>query len=216
MKTKFIYLSALLVMLAACKKEESKTETTVISTPTDTVAVTETALQPMDSVAMEKAWQEYATPNDKHKMLADEAGSWTEDVTMWYAPDAKPMTTKMTAEVKMSLGGRFQTSVHKGNFMGMPFEGMNTVAYNNASGKYAQTWIDNMATGIMYMEGTYDESTKTINFSGECVDPLTKKSKKMRQTYAVVDKDTRKMESFDNTPDGKEYKSMEIIMKRKK
>ena len=115
-----------------------------------------------------------------------------------------------------ALGGRYQVANHKGTFMNMPFEGTSTVGFNNASGKFSQTWMDNMATGIMYMDGTYDEATKTISFSGECVDPMTKKPKKMRQTYAVVDKDTRKMESFDTSPDGKEYKSMEIIMKRKK
>lgn len=216
MKTNLIYASALLLAMASCKKEETKTETTVV-TPTDTVTVVEeTPAVPMDSAAMEKAWQEYATPGDMHKMLADEVGSWTEDVTMWYGPDAKPITNKMTAEIKMAFGGRYQVANHKGSFMGMPFEGTSTVAFNNASQKFSQTWMDNMATGIMYMDGTYDEATKTISFSGECVDPMTKKPKKMRQTYAVVDKDTRKMESFDTTPDGKEYKSMEIVMKRKK
>lgn len=215
MKTNLLYAAALVFAMASCKKEETKTETTVIE-PKDTVATAETATVPMDSAAMEKAWTDYATPGEMHKLLAGDTGNWTEDVTMWYGPDSKPVTNKMTAEIKMVLGGRYQQSIHKGTFMGMPFEGMSTVAYNNASGKFSESWVDNMATGIMYMEGSYDESSKTINFSGECVDPLTKKPKKIRQTFAIVDNDSRKMESFDYTPDGKEYKSMEIVMKRKK
>jgi hypothetical protein len=35
-----------------------------------------------------------------------------------------------------------------------------------------------------------------------------------RETYTIVDANTRKMEMFD-TKNGQEYKSMEIIMKRK-
>ncbi|MGK4568457.1 DUF1579 domain-containing protein [Flavobacterium sp. 3HN19-14] len=122
----------------------------------------------------------------------------------------------MTCENKMILGGRYQQSTHKGMYMGMPFEGMSTVGYNNASGEYNETWVDNMGTGVMYLTGKYDPATKAVNYTGDCVDPMTKKSKKIKQTYTIVDENTRRLESYENDPSGKEYKSMDITMTRKK
>ena len=214
MKTNHLYLGALLICLSACKKEE-KTEITT-DVKKDTIVAETPPPVKMDSAAMMKAWAEYSTPGENHKMLASENGKWDESMIMKMDPDAPEEKMTMSCVNKMILGGRYQQSIHTGTYMGKPFEGISTVGYNNASGEYNQTWTDNMATGIMYMTGKYDEATKTINFTGDCVDPMTKKPKKIRQTYQIVDNDTRKMESFDIGPDGKEYKSMEITMTRKK
>ncbi len=216
MKKSYVYLGALLIAMTACKKEEVKVEMTDKDT---TNVVTNDApaeaAKPMDSLAMQKAWEEYATPGEMHKMLADEAGSWTAESKMWMDPSAPPQTSTMKAEIKMALGGRYQEGKYTGTMMGQPFEGKGTVAYNNASGEFEQTWMDNMGTGIMHMSGKYDPATKTVNYSGNCIDPMTKQPKKYRQTYKIVDDKTRVMEMFDNGPDGKEYKSMEITMHRK-
>ncbi|MGK4568456.1 hypothetical protein [Flavobacterium sp. 3HN19-14] len=77
MKTNYIYLSALLICLSACKKEV-KTETEVTTTEKDTVKTETPAPVAMDSAAMMKAWTEYATPGENHKMLANETGKWDE------------------------------------------------------------------------------------------------------------------------------------------
>jgi len=210
---------ALLLMTAACKKNVEKAAD-ANAVPTDTTTVkTETAeaAVPMDSAAMEKAWIAYATPGEAHKMLAKDDGNWDEEVTMWTKPnDPKPMKTKMTATAKMVFGGRYQEMEHKGTMMGQPFEGHGTVAYNNASKKIESTWIDNMGTGMMYLSGAYDGTSKTMELKGEMADPMTGKNKPCRETFTVIDDNTRKMEMFDVTPDGKEYKSMEIVMTRKK
>ena len=76
-----------------------------------------------DEAAM-KAWQEYMTPGDIHKMLASSDGAWTEDITMWMAPGQPATKSTATAENKMIMGGRYQQSKHTGTFNGMPFEGM--------------------------------------------------------------------------------------------
>ncbi len=217
MKKNAILAGLLLLTLASCKKEvEVKTETVVKN---DTVAVQpETTPEiAMDSVAMQKAWEEYSMVGEPHKILATDVGTWTEDLTFWMSPDDKnPQKHTAVAEIKMILGGRYQEQRHKGKMMGMDFEGISTMAYNNASGEYTSTWIDNMGTGMMIASGKYDEASKTIKLSGEMVDPMTKKNKKFREVMTMVDADTRKMESYDTAPDGTEFKSMEIVMKRKK
>lgn len=57
-------------------------------------------------------------------------------------------------------------------------------------------------------------NTKTINFVGNSIDPMTGKDMKVRETFKIVDKNTQVMEMF-MTQDGKESKSMEIKFTRK-
>jgi len=218
MKKPHFYLAVMLICLSACKKEV-KTETTATdSTGVKTEAVTtETAVKPTDTAAMHKAWEVYMTPGEMHKKMAKDTGSWTLDLTFWMGPDdTKPTKSTATAETKMILNGLYQQSTNKGNMMGMPFEGISTLAYDNAAEQYISTWIDNMGSGIMILKGKYDETSKAVQMAGEIVDPVTKKPKKVRETITVIDPDTQKMEMFDTSPEGKEFKSMEIIMKRKK
>lgn len=217
MKKIILAVVALVLMTAACKKaEEKKMDDTTVAT--DTIVVKEeTPAAPMDSVAMQKAWEAYMTPSDVHKKLAKDNGTWDEETTMWMSPeDTKPTKNKMVAVSKMILGGRYQETRHTGNFMGQPFEGISTVGYDNASKKMVSSWVDNMGTGIMYMSGDYDGNSKTVEYKGQVTDPLTGKVKASRELFTMVDDDTRKMEMFDVTPEGKEYKSMEITMKRRK
>ena len=96
----------------------------------------------------------------------------------------------------------------------MPFEGISTLAYDNAKKVFVNTWIDNMGTGIMSMEGTYDSVNNVINFSGKSTDPITGKDCTMRQTFTQVDDNTQKMEMWDDMY-GSERKSMEMISKRR-
>lgn len=160
-----------------------------------------------------KAWQDYMTPGDVHKMLASSDGTWNEDITMWMDP-AKPTKSTATAENKMILGGRYQQSTHTGTFNGMPFEGFSLIGYDNAKKIFVSSWADNMGTGIMNMEGKWDPATKTINFTGTTVEPATGKDMNVRETFSIIDNNTQKMEMF-MTNDGKESKTMEIKFTRK-
>ncbi len=47
-----------------------------------------------------------------------------------------------------------------GKMMEMPFHGIGTEGYDNVRKKFMASWIDNMGTGILLMEGTYDALRK--------------------------------------------------------
>jgi hypothetical protein len=162
-----------------------------------------------------KAWQDYMTPGDVHKMLAKWDGKWKEDISMWMQPGAPPTKSTSSCVNKMILGGRYQESRHTGNMMGMPFEGISTLAWDNARKMLVSTWIDNMGTGIMYMEGTWDDATKTANFKGKSTDHMTGKEMDIREVFTVVDDNTQKMEMY-MTQGGQEMKTMEIKFTRSK
>ena len=162
-----------------------------------------------------KAWTDYMTPGDMHKMMASWDGDWEGDVKMWMAPGQEPTVSKASSVNKMILGGRYQESRTSGNFGGMPLEGISTMAYVNSKKKFINTWIDNFGTGMMFMEGVWNPSTKTIEFTGKALDPLVSKDVKMRQTIKIIDDNTQLMEMYTTPDGGKEFKTMEITMKRK-
>ena len=167
------------------------------------------------SEAEQKAWQAYMTPGESHKMLAESAGDWTEQITMWMDPSAPPTTTTTTTKSEMIMGGRYLVSKTSGEMMGMPFEGMSIMGYDNAKKVYTSTWVDNMGTGVIYMEGPWDEASKSVNFKGKGVDPITGKEVMMRQVVKIIDNDTQEFIMYDNK-NGTETKTMEIKSSRKK
>ncbi len=162
----------------------------------------------------QKAWMDYMTPGPVHEMIAKSNGDWTEEITFWMSPDAPPTKTTATATNKMILGGRYQYSSVSGDMMGMPFEGVSILGYDNAKKIFQSTWIDNFGTGITNMTGTWDQATNTVNFTGTSLDPMTGNDIDMRQTFKIIDDNNQIIEMF-ATMDGKEMKTMEIKMTRK-
>lgn len=216
MKKLLILLSIASLCFVSCKdenKEAMEAETTIVA---DTTATEEPEMieKPMDSVAMQKAWEAYMTPGEAHKRMAADEGKWNDELTFWMGPDAPPEKATATENIKMILGGRYQVGTTTGEMMGMPFEGRSTLAYDNASNEYISTWIDNMGTGLAVMRGKYDAASKSTILSGTMVDPMTGKEKQMKQVYTIIDDNTRKMEMFEISAGGEEIKNMEILMKR--
>ena len=168
----------------------------------------------MDSAATMKAYMDYMTPSDIHKLLATYTGEWDGAITMWMAPGSQPSKSHGISNYKMILGGRYQQSEHKGDINGMLTEAVNTLGYDNAKKVFTDTWIDNMGTGTLIMEGPYDPATKTISLKGKMYDPASGKEANMRQTLKLIDSNNQYMELFIEA-DGKEFKSMEVKYTRK-
>ena len=161
---------------------------------------------------------DYGTPGKMHALLASWNGTWNGDMTMWWYEGGAPEKATGTAVNSMILGGRYQSSKHTSNMMGMPFEGMSTTAYDNATKQFVSTWIDNMGTGIMMMTGPWDEATKTLTLTGTMPD-LCRPGKQctLREVFKIIDDNTQHMEMYGpDAKTGKEFKTMEIHLTRKK
>jgi uncharacterized protein DUF1579 len=161
-----------------------------------------------------KAMMAYATPGDVHKMLAKSAGSWTGTVSVWMQPGQPAMTATATATNEMILGGRYLQSKNTGTMFGQPFEGVGVTGYDNAKKMFFNTWIDNFGTGIMSLTGSWDDASKSINFSGTEVDPVSKKDVAVREVWKFLD-DNNQVMSLYMTMNGQEAKTMEIKYVRK-
>ncbi len=164
---------------------------------------------------------EMAKPGENHKMLEGLAGKWTYAVKWWMRPDAPPMESTGTCSTKTVMGGRYVISRHKGQksmpgadgkMMDSDFEGMGTEGYDNAKKTFVASWIDNMGTGIMIMEGTYDSAAKTMTYVGE-EEPMAGVKFKVRELVKYTDKDHHTMEFYE-VHDGTEVKVMEIAYTR--
>jgi Protein of unknown function (DUF1579) len=161
-----------------------------------------------------KAFMDYMTPGPIQQMMAKSAGAWTGIVTMWMQPGASPTNSNLETTNEMILGGRYLKGTHKGTMMGMPFEGIGTTGYDNSKKIFVSSWIDNTGTGILYMEGSWDATTKSINLSGKSTDPLTGKDIPTREVWKFVDDTHQELEMF-FTEKGKEFKGMEIMFTKK-
>src|ERR1035437_7476299 len=163
----------------------------------------------MDTLEMMKNWQDYMTPGPMQAMLAKYDGTFTEETTMWMMPGAQAEKSTAKSVNKMMFGGRYQESRISGDFGGMPFEGYSIMGYDNARKVFQLTWIDNMGSGIMLLEGPWDPIAKTITLKGKMTDPMTGKETDVREVYTLLNDNEQKIEMYSNNF-GKEYKSMEI------
>lgn len=214
------------VFLFACNSEEkpadNKTSDTKVAstTSTDNSAKTDEWVA-VDSATAMKTMMEVGTPGAEQQMLAKSDGNWKAETSMWMSPDAPPTKGTATVTNKMVLGGRYQESNWKGMMdmggMQMPFEGTATTGYDKGRKMWVSSWIDNMSTGIMNMEGTWDDATKTATYTGKMLCPANGKWCEMKQTMKMVDDNTQVMEMWG--PDmktGKPYKNMEMKLTRSK
>src|SRR5207302_7722111 len=146
---------------------------TTVTSPVVSAPAT-TAASPNEAEMM-KQMMELAKLNENHKLLADLAGSWSTSVKMM-EPGKEPTVSKGSVTYKSIMNGRYFVGDHSGS-MKMPgadgkmkdfaFKGMSIDGYDNVKQKFISSWIDNMGTGIVTCEGSYDPATTTFSYSGE-------------------------------------------------
>ena len=165
--------------------------------------------------AMMETWQKYASPNDNHKILDPLVGKWSQVVKWWMTPDSQPETSKGTTETTWVMGGRFLQHTAMGTAMGQPFEGMGFTGFDNGKQTYQTLWMDNMGTGMMIGEGTYDPGKKTLTDRGRYTDPMIGQ-RSYRGVITLIDDDHHSYEIYGADQNGKEFRMMEILYTRTK
>ena len=157
-----------------------------------------------------------AAPGAQHTMLTKMAGEWTCKVKYQMDPSQPWQESQSTATITTLMDGRYVQEVDAGQMNGMPFTGMGVYGFDNVSGRYVSTWIDNMGTGIETSVGTADASGKVITWVSTMNDPMTGKQKSSRMVTTVIDDNHHTLEMFTVPPGGKkEAKVMAIDYMRK-
>jgi hypothetical protein len=154
------------------------------------------------------------TPNENHKALNDIVGKFKYSMKWWMNPDSKAEESKGTSTAKWIMNGRFVQQDVKSKMNGQEFQGTGFTGYDNVKQAYQSVWLDNMGTGMMFSDGTKTEDN-TIATSGTVGCPMTgDKNHWFRNELKVLNKNEHTFISYAKSPEGKEYKSMEINYKR--
>jgi hypothetical protein len=154
------------------------------------------------------------TPGPNHKLLEPLAGEFTCKVKL-YLPGKPAVESEGTLSRKWILEGRFLLERYEGKVFDKPFTGIGWIGYDNQKKKFTVAWIDSMSTSITTSLGTYDAGTKTFTYTSEEDSPYFGGRVKARDVLRLVDADTQTMEMYRQPKDGKEFKSMDIVCKRK-
>ncbi len=188
------------------------------------VLATTLALAAMVAIAQEKKkdepkteeqqFAEFMTPGPEHAELKRLVGEWSTEIKSFMADPNNPSKSHGKSTFKMILGGRYVQQSFTATFDGMEFEGMGISGYDRALKKYVGSWVDNMGTGILNSEGTYDAKTHTLTETGSSSSPMG--TMKMRMVTKYVDDDKFLFTMFMTLPDAGEQKAMEITYTRKK
>src|SRR4051812_10434596 len=107
-----------------------------------------------------------ATPGKMQAHLAKDAGTWVGRCTLWMGPDAEPMSCDTTRTVTPIMDGRYVKIEIAGEMPGMgPFSGLGIYGYDNVTGKFVSTSIENQSTGIMNGTGELSPDGKTLTWT---------------------------------------------------
>ncbi len=166
--------------------------------------------------AMMAAYARYGEIGHEHRLLQQRVGTWDVTVRMWTAPGSPAEESKGTSECSLIMGGRFIHEKFESMVMGQAFSGLGLVGFDNIKKKYVGIWIDSMSTGIMNTEGVPAADGKSIEYMGDLPDPVANKYRQQRAVEYEEDADHRRIEAFHVGPDGKPFRSMEMVYIRRK
>lgn len=161
-------------------------------------------------------WSEYMTPSSIHKLFDKYEGSFKMEISMSMGEEKKPSIVTVASEHIMLLGGRFLEMKQKGTMMGMDYQSILTMGFNNTDKKFALTTITNMGTGTLSLFGEWNEKSKSATLFGELTNPVTKNIINVKQIVSFIDNDTILIESFDKEGDKPEKKTVEYKLIRNK
>ncbi len=161
-------------------------------------------------------WTVYMTPSEVHQRLSQYTGNFTMEIAMSIETGKEPTIIVVNSEHKMLLGGRFLEMKQQGVMMGMDYQSIMTIGFNNIDRQMSLTTITNMGTGTLSLIGEWEEQTKTANLFGQLTNPLTKDIIKVRQTLTFVDDNTILIESYDTEADQPEKKTIQYKLIRNK
>lgn len=159
-------------------------------------------------------WTEYMTPSGIHTLFSQYTGSFKMEITMSMGEGKEPSIITVNSNHLMLLGGRFLEMKQQGDMMGMDYQSIITLGYNNTDKTMSLTTITNMGTGTLSLSGEWDENSKSATLFGQLTNPVTKNSIAVKQVVAFVDVDTILIESYDKEGNKPEKKTVQYKLIR--
>lgn len=159
-------------------------------------------------------WTEYMMPAEVHKMLEKYTGEFEMEITMWMGADQSPQVDKVKSNNKMILGGRFLEMTQTGNMMGMDYNAITTLGFNNTDKSLGLVALTNMGTGMLALKGSWNDKERMATVSGNLTNPVTKNNISVIETVSFPDNNTILIVNYDKEGDESERKSIQYKFTR--
>ncbi|MCA8988341.1 MAG: DUF1579 domain-containing protein [Planctomycetaceae bacterium] len=166
------------------------------------------AQPPADAEGIAQLFIAHATPGKPHQQLQQMVGSWKTITHDYQSNPGQVIKSEGTSVFTSIMEGRFVKHVHHSTLNGQPFEGFGLSGYDNTQKKFVGFWVDNMGTGFLPLDGTYDETTRTWTEQGDYHSPLGKMS--FQALTQLKDDDHMGFTMFLLPEGGEEVKILEI------
>jgi len=159
--------------------------------------------------------EKYGTPGKEHEFLKKFVGDWMVEMKSWMKPGDPPMMSKGTIKTRPIFDGRYVEGRFEGMMMDRKYLGLEIIGFDRFQKKYITLWIDTMGTGFFTTSGMLDASGMVLTETGTMPDPMTGGTQKVKDVTTFMPDGSYKFEMFMVMPDGKEFKSMEFVAKKK-
>ena len=170
-----------------------------------------------EEMAHMQEYMELMKPGEAHKHLHAYVGTWDTVTSVWMGgPGSTPMTSPGTSTFKSVLDGNWVMEEHAGSMMGMPYNGVGMMGYDNYKNLYVGTWFSNMGTEMLQMAGARNPETGTVVMYGTMDEPqLSVHGRTVKYVVTQKDDDHFNFEMIDLHA-GDDYKVIEISYTRRK
>jgi hypothetical protein len=161
-------------------------------------------------------WASLSKPGPSHKLLESFAGDWDVKVTFWSDPKAKGESSSGRSKISWILGGRFLQENFQGKIAGESYIGLGLIGYDNGSRAFTTVWADSLNTAMTTSVGKYDPERNSLELESEVYDPLVSGVKTVYSRIKITSPDSYTFSMLDRSPEGREFKSLEMEYSRAK
>lgn len=153
-------------------------------------------------------------PTEYHEVLAQYAGVWEGEATLWsWADPTEPrMQATGTVDAEIIMGGRFLVEEIRVEMGGQPLHGMAILGYSTAAGEYQGVSFDTNSTEMTRYTGRLTE-TGDIELRNTFADPSSGQTVSHRTVLRLISADEW-LETVYETREGVERLVREVRFRR--
>lgn len=165
---------------------------------------------------MMAAWMKLGAPGDHHAALEPAIGTFDAVYKFKMSPDSPWMESKGTVTREWVLGKRYVREVVEAKSDMGAFNGLGYMGYNNYDQQYEFVWMEDMSTLMLSSYGTMNPDTKTMTTYATHRDPTTGRIVNGWHKWNLSNPDRQTIEGYSIDVNGREFKSVEGVMERRK